>query len=477
MFDYKVGASDYATDLAVRGFDPNGATITDAHGVSANLSLEGDDDLAIEINAAIVTDVTASASTTEATSGEAVTLTLTMSEAVTVNTAGASPTLYLSDGGVATYDAAMSSPSAGKLAFVYEVVADDETPDLQIAQVNLNGATINDAHGHAAELSAATTIATGLEVGPVSAAAPSASHSRAAAAGDIAIARAAYGDDAWSLKGTAASKATVSLFDGSELLGTTTASATGAWTFRTHEDDRAPRAFTASTDASGDGQTSAAVIEGTPSNDTFDVASSDELLSLAGLYGNGGADTIDLTAAATLTDADFAHVHGLHTLELSGASNATLGADAAKAGITTVETGAGATSITGIAGKALKVAVGALSGPLTLAGNAKFTIDGFEPGSANSISGFADKGNGASVNDVIDLSTNAGITSFQGALSSPAAKIAGDSVAYRYDATLDATLIFANAGSTSRAPTDPSLIETELLGGSFRLTAANFNFA
>ena len=51
--------------------------------------------------------------------------------------------------------------------FDYTVGATDETPDLQVIQVNLNGATIDDANGHAADLSAASNFDTGLQVGPV----------------------------------------------------------------------------------------------------------------------------------------------------------------------------------------------------------------------------------------------------------------------------------------------------------------------
>ena len=89
-----------------------------------------------------------------------------MSEAVTVNTTKGSPTLSLSDGATATYDSAASNLSAGTLAFKYTVSAANETPNLQVIQVNLKGATIGDANGHAADLSAASDFATGLQVGP-----------------------------------------------------------------------------------------------------------------------------------------------------------------------------------------------------------------------------------------------------------------------------------------------------------------------
>jgi hypothetical protein len=75
----------------------------------------------------------------------------------------------LSDGAVATYDSAASNPAANALVFSYTVGATDEDPNLQIAQVDLNGATIDGANGKAADLSAAATIATNLQIGAASA--------------------------------------------------------------------------------------------------------------------------------------------------------------------------------------------------------------------------------------------------------------------------------------------------------------------
>ena len=113
-----------------------------------------------------MTNLTLSQSTGEADSGKLVTLTLTLSEALTVNLAGGSPTLSLNDGGTATYDAAASNPAAKTLAFTYTVGASDETPSLQIAQVNLNGAVINGANGDAADFSAAANLTSTLQIGP-----------------------------------------------------------------------------------------------------------------------------------------------------------------------------------------------------------------------------------------------------------------------------------------------------------------------
>jgi hypothetical protein len=151
----------------VLAFNSNGAAITDTHGVNADFSAATQYDLALDVNAAIVTNVTASPLDGEASSGQLVKLTLAMSEAVTVNTSGGSPTLFLSDGAIATYDAAASKPSAGTLVFDYTVGTTDITPDLQVTQVHLNGATINDASGNAADLSAASNFSTNLQIGPL----------------------------------------------------------------------------------------------------------------------------------------------------------------------------------------------------------------------------------------------------------------------------------------------------------------------
>ncbi len=165
VFDYTVAAGDYGPGLSVAGFNANGASVTDANGVSPDFSGLAQSTLGLDVNAATVASVTASPSG-EADSGQQVLLTLTMSEPVTVNTTGGSPTLDLSDGAIATYDSAASNPAAGALVFAYTVGATDEDSNLQIARVKLNGAAIDDANGNAADLTAATTLLTNLQIGP-----------------------------------------------------------------------------------------------------------------------------------------------------------------------------------------------------------------------------------------------------------------------------------------------------------------------
>jgi hypothetical protein len=166
VFDYNVGANDYSTDLTVLALNLNGATIKDTNGVNADVSGAANSDLALDVNAAVVTDVTVTPQTGEADSGAKVTLTLAMSGAVTVNTKAGAPTLTLNDGATANYDAKASNLFAGLLVFDYVVAASDHTPSLGIAQLNLNGAIIDGANGKAADFTAVSTFTTNLQIGP-----------------------------------------------------------------------------------------------------------------------------------------------------------------------------------------------------------------------------------------------------------------------------------------------------------------------
>ena len=93
------------------------------------------------------------------TTGSVVTLTLNLSEAVTV--AGGTPTLTLNDGGTATYTGGSGSSA---LTFSYTVVAGQNTAALAATAVNLNGATIKDGAGNAANLSLSGLTQTGPQI-------------------------------------------------------------------------------------------------------------------------------------------------------------------------------------------------------------------------------------------------------------------------------------------------------------------------
>lgn len=85
--------------------------------------------------------------------GKVVTLTVNFSAAVTVNTTGGTPTLALNDGATASYTGGSGGTA---LTFSYTVAAGQNTADLVISSFNLNGATVVDGSGNAANLSGAT---------------------------------------------------------------------------------------------------------------------------------------------------------------------------------------------------------------------------------------------------------------------------------------------------------------------------------
>ncbi len=93
-----------------------------------------------------------SAGTGDLNAGHSVTFNVTMNEAVDVDTTNGVPTLSLNDNGVATYS---GGSGTNLLTFSYTVAAGENTPDLAINAFNLNGATAQDANGHAADFSAA----------------------------------------------------------------------------------------------------------------------------------------------------------------------------------------------------------------------------------------------------------------------------------------------------------------------------------
>ena len=154
-FSYTVGASDSnVASLAATTINLNGATIQDGAGNAANLSLTGLTQAGPQIDTTtpVISSIAETPSSGDLNAGKVVTYTIGMSENVTVNTAGGSPTLALNDGGTATYT---SGSGTSTLTFSYTVAAGQNTPDLKVAGVNLNGATILDGAGNTANLSLA----------------------------------------------------------------------------------------------------------------------------------------------------------------------------------------------------------------------------------------------------------------------------------------------------------------------------------
>ncbi len=283
--------------------------------------------------------------------GHVVTLTVTLSEAVTV--AGGTPTLVLNSGGTASY---VGGSGTDTLTFSYTVAAGQDTSDLGVSSFNLNGATVQGVSGDNADLSGVVTNPPGtLQIDTTAPVAPAIAS----------IVPGGSGGNHWVFTGTAEPNSTVTIFDGATQLDTVTASGSGAWTYTTVDPvtDSSVHIFTATaTDAAGNtGAASAEWIEGSSGNDVFGFGSEAALTAPAAISGNGGADTLSMTAAVTLGDGDFAHVSGVQSLQLTGASSITVGANAAAAGIVNVTTGSGATSITDSNGVMLNVDATALA--------------------------------------------------------------------------------------------------------------------
>ena len=196
------------------------------------------------------------------------------------------------------------------------------------------------------------------------------------------IAQGGPGGNHWALNGTAEPNSIVAIFDGDTQLAAVTASASGSWSYVTTGSvtNSSIRTFSASaSDAAGNTSAFlAAWIEGTASGDTFVFASRESLVALGKVNGNGGADAISMTAQVTLGSGDFANVTSVETLQLTGASTVTLGADAASAGIVNIVTGTGTTAITDFNSVALSVDATALAddATLTLAGSTAQTVTG-----------------------------------------------------------------------------------------------------
>ena len=134
----------------------------------------------------------------------------------------------------------------------------------------------------------------------------------------LAITSASY-TTTWILGGTAPAGSTVTVLSGANTLGTVVAT-TGSWTFTTKQNNSAIRTFTVSANSVAE-----AYIEGTTGNNVFQFASEAALSTAALINGDGGAsDTLRLTSAAMLSDADFARAQAIEILGLTGASSVTL---------------------------------------------------------------------------------------------------------------------------------------------------------
>jgi hypothetical protein len=162
-FSYTIGAQDSSVaSLAATAVNLNGATIADGSGHFANLSLSGLTQNGPQIDTTIpaVTALVEQPNKGTVSNDQTVTITLAMTEAVTVK--DGTPLLLLNDGGTAIYS---SGSGTNALTFLYGVgVHDTSVASLAATSVDLNGATIADGAGNAANLSLSGLSQSGVQV-------------------------------------------------------------------------------------------------------------------------------------------------------------------------------------------------------------------------------------------------------------------------------------------------------------------------
>jgi Ca2+-binding RTX toxin-like protein len=139
------------------------------------------------------------------------------------------------------------------------------------------------------------------------------------------------------------------------------------------------------------GAGAADLLYGNAGNDVFSFGSNADLAVAATVSGGDGDDRILVSMAALdIVDASFATVASVKELALTGISTAVLGTNANTAGIDTVITGNGNTSITATVIPSVTVNAAAFAGDddtLTLSGSSNFTVTGSSAGGAISAAG------------------------------------------------------------------------------------------
>ena len=151
---------------------------------------------------------------------------MNFSENVTVDITGGTPTLALNDGATAAYTGGSGSNA---LTFSYTVAAGQNTADLAVTSLDLNGATINDGVGNSADLSGAATNPDGiLQIDTLAPTAPVVSSivpdTGSGSADEL------TNSTTVAVNGTADANSTVMLFNGATQVGTTSANGSGNWT-------------------------------------------------------------------------------------------------------------------------------------------------------------------------------------------------------------------------------------------------------
>jgi hypothetical protein len=141
LFSHAIAPGNASPDLAVTAVSLNGALVADGRGAVADLTgaaVNPAGTLAVSVRPVTVTGITATPSASVPLGlGQTVTFTVAVSDPVTVT---GTPRLTLNDSGTARYDAAASTSTS--LVFRTTIVAGQNTSNLAVTGLTLNGATI-----------------------------------------------------------------------------------------------------------------------------------------------------------------------------------------------------------------------------------------------------------------------------------------------------------------------------------------------
>jgi hypothetical protein len=213
-------------------------------------------------------------------------------------------------------------------------------------------------------------------------------------------------------------------------------------------------------------------LQGNAGNDLFSFTVAG-LTSTDNVAGGAGSDTLAISNAGTLADAQFTNVTSVESLTLTGASTLTAGTEASQAGIATVITGSGNTTVnTSLNGYDLSIDAASLGdgASLTLTGSASsndFTVDNLV-GSvlASGTSGSLTVTSGNAPDNAIGITTGSGNATINASGS-------GDSVSLNADAMLDNTSLDINGSATYDVTNLEANLDAAGSSGALTLTFAN----
>jgi len=317
VFNYTVKAGQDISNLQITGVntDAVGASIKDAAGHSADFAnaLVSSTGLQIDTTAPTVSGVSISGADIANGAGDigvgsTVTLTVNFSEAVVVDTSGGLPTLSLSGGGKANY---INGSGSNALIFSYKVAAKENTSDLAVNGLALNGGSIKDGAGNSAILTGAKTNPVGiLQIdGNLPIVKEHLTNDTGASRSDLVTSNA-------SLTGSGNPNAVVQfLVDGAAITAAATADASGKWTFTPPGLPDGQHTIVASeTDSAGNtGTASLTFTLDTTSPTAFAVSATPTI----------GTVSTGSTVVITLTMNELVNVGGTPILQLNNGGSAT----------------------------------------------------------------------------------------------------------------------------------------------------------